>query len=165
MMDKRYGERPPGYLGALGAHLAVILALPFFLLNVAYFAWGFEVSGFELSGIDSHFRFLQAVIPLAPLITYILYSWQRRKLETDREQEWARFQTMQALLFQVVVLLCWLVILPWWGIGSFPIGLMLYAVVIAMIVYGLFGAISMLIGKEDFSYLGIGRLARKIIQG
>lgn len=175
MMDKRYGERSPGYLGAFWAHLTGLLAFPHFFLWMISLAWGMKIPGFEIDIIPTngmtlvlvgkYFRFITAVVPLAPFITYILYSWQRRKIETGREQEWARFQTMQALLFQAVVLVAVALVDPNLPLVTSFFSLMVSAIVVAMLIYALYGAISMLIGKEDFSYPGVGRLARKIVQG
>ena len=90
---------------------------------------------------------------------------QRRKPEVEREQEWPRFQTLQALFWQAVVLIVGFSLVPTWKVGAFPLGLVLYGVVVAMIVYGLAGAILIRMGMENFVYPGIGPLARRIVQG
>jgi len=137
-----------------------MLAFPFFFLTVAFRAWGVEIAA-----VTPYFNYLLAAVPLAPLITYLIYGLQRRKLEEDREQEWARFQTLQALFWQVVVLIVGFSIYPAWKIGMFPIGLVLDGVVVAMILYSLLGAILIRMGMENFIYPGIGPLARKIVRG
>ena len=157
--DEQRGP-PPGHVAAVWVHLVGILAFPFFFLTLAYYAWGLEVAR-----ISSYFNYLLAAVPLAPLISYLIYSLQRRKPEVEREQEWARFQTMQALLWQVTVLIIGFSVAPTWKAGAFPIGLMLYGVVVAMILYGLAGAILIRMGMENFIYPGIGQLARRIVQG
>jgi hypothetical protein len=153
-------ERPPGHVAAVWAHLMVMLAFPFFFLTLAYRAWGFEIAA-----VSSYFNYLLAAVPLAPLITYLVYSLQRRKPEVDREQEWARFQTLQALFWQVVVLIFGFSVHPAWKAGAFPLGLVLYGLVTAIILYGLAGAILIRMGFENFIYPGIGPLARRIVQG
>ncbi len=159
-MVDRHRERPPGHVGAFWAHLVAMLAFPFFFLTVASLAWEFEIAA-----ITPYFNYLLAAVPLAPLITYLLYSLQRRKLEEAREQEWARFQTLQALFWQVVVIIVGFSVVPTWKMGTFPIGLVLYGVVVAMILYSLLGAIVIRMGMESFVYPGIGPLTRRIVQG
>jgi hypothetical protein len=156
----RQRELPPGHVAAVWVHLVGILALPFFFLTLAYYAWGLEVAR-----ISSYFNYLLAAVPLAPLISYLIYSLQRRKPEVEREQEWPRFQTLQALFWQVVVLIVGFSIVPTWKVGAFPLGLVLYGVVVAMILYGLAGAILIRMGMENFVYPGIGPLVRRIVQG
>lgn len=156
--DDRKRERPSGHVAAVWAHLMALLAFPFFFREVVSLAGKFEIA-------LQFYNYLLAAVPLAPLITYLIYSLQRRKPEADREQEWARFQTMQALFWQVVVLIFGFSIHPAWKMGAFPIGLVLYGLVVAMTLYGLLGAILIRMGLENFVYPGIGLLARRIIQG
>jgi len=161
MMDRdEQRERPPGHVAAVWAHLMTMLAFPFFFLTLTYYAWEFEIAA-----VTPYFNYLLAVVPLAPLITYLIYSMQRRKLEEAREQEWARFQTLQAIYLQLVVLILGFSVAPTWKIGAFPIGLVLFGLVVAMILCGLLGAILIRMGMDNFVYPGIGPLAKRIVQG
>jgi uncharacterized membrane protein len=160
MMDRddRKEERPSGHVAAVWAHLMAMLAFPFYFREVVSLAWEFEIA-------LQFYNYFLAAVPLAPLITYLIYSLQRRKPEAEREQEWARFQTLQALLWQVGVLIFGFSVAPTWKLGAFPIGLVLYGLVVAIILYGLLGAILIRMGLKNFVYPGIGPLARKIVQG
>jgi hypothetical protein len=177
-MTGDYGGRPPGYIAAIWAHLMAILALPFFGLWMLYLIWGVTFSGFEPYYIPTQeefeagasfegvaFRYIRAAVAMAPLATYLIYSFQRRKIEENREYEWARFQTMQALLFQVFLLIIWFTMHPRWNLGGFDIGLSIFGIVVALIVYAIIGGIGVAVGWHEFSYPFIGRLARRIVAG
>lgn len=156
---KPYEEKPEGYLAAFWSHMVIILAFPHFFFQTAFQAWGLWVPA-----VVGYYNYFLAAVPLAPLITYLLYSAQRRKVEKEREAAWSRFQTLQAVYYQLTVLAIGFVIAPQWMLGPVPIGTVLYALGLAMIVYGVIGALLLAAGKFDFSYPVIGRLARRIVE-
>ena len=177
-MTGDYGGRPFGYKAAIWAHLMAILALPFFGLWMLDLIWGITFAGFEPRYIPTEeelaagaafegvsFRFIRAAVAMAPLATYLIYSFQRRKIEENREYEWARFQTLQALFFQLFLLIIWLTIQPWWNMGGFDIGLAIYGIAVALILYAIIGGVGVAVGWHEFSYPFVGRLARRIVAG
>jgi uncharacterized membrane protein len=161
--NKQY-QRPLGYTAALWTHFVIILALPYFIFFLPYVAWGLLISP-----LARYSNYLLAAVPVAALTSYIVYAVQRGKPEEDREREWSRFQTLQATMYQFVLLVVVLA-LPSeaWDVYSFPLGYVfdvVLALAVAMILYGLIGAFAILRGNDEFTYPGIGWFARRIVQG
>ena len=121
------------------AHGCIALDIPFCLL--IFGMWPYAINPV-------------ALVPLAPFISYLVYRRNRRR----PEREWLAFHALQATLLQCIALvLVFAVPLHWFTFN------VLRAVIAALVVYGLTGAVATYMGR-DFTYVGLGRLAERLLR-
>ena len=135
-------ERPADQrLWAAVAHACVLFSLPFCLYIAGM--WRYSMP---------HFL---PLLPLAPLVSYLIYFRSRRR----PEREWLAFHALQAAMLQFAILLLVFAVPP----GLWVAYNALTAVMAVVIAYGLVGAVATYSGR-DFTYVGLGRLAERIMR-
>ena len=122
------------------AHLAILLDIPLILLFQGL--WPFTFHPVTL-------------VPIAPIISYMVYSRNRRV----EERQWLAFHALQAMFLQMVLIIIVFVV-PFAYFAAF---IAIFAIFAALVFYGLVGAVAAYIGR-DFKYIGLGQMAERIVR-